>query len=109
MRVGVVGHVEWVEFMHTDHVPRAGEIVHAEPRFAVPAGGGGVAAVQLARWGCESVLFTAFGNDELGDRAEAELRAWGVTVHAVRHQAAQRRAITLVDAARNVAGSQPVT
>ena len=29
MRVAVVGHVEWVEFVRVENVPRAGEIVHA--------------------------------------------------------------------------------
>src|SRR5437764_617703 len=29
MRVGVVGHVEWVEFARVEEVPRAGEIVEA--------------------------------------------------------------------------------
>ncbi len=100
MRVAVVGHVEWMELLHLDHVPRPGEIVHATPAVAVPAGGGGVAAVQLARWGAEAALFTALGEDDLGHRAAAGLRSRGVAVHAVHRAAAQRRAITLVDAAR---------
>jgi len=29
MNVGVVGHVEWVEFARVDRAPAAGEIVHA--------------------------------------------------------------------------------
>ena len=35
-----MGHVEWVEFVHADHVPAAGEIVHASHAFEEPAGGG---------------------------------------------------------------------
>jgi len=99
-RVGVVGHVEWVELVGVDHVPLAGEIVEGVPRVSVPAGGGAVAAVQLARWGAESLFFTAVGEDELGQRAVAELTAHGVTVHAVVRPALQRRAITMVDAQR---------
>ena len=48
-RVAVVGHVEWVQFARVEHVPRAGEVVHARDAFEEPAGGGAVAAVQLAR------------------------------------------------------------
>ena len=48
-RVAVVGHVEWVEFAHVEHVPRAGEIVHASDTWEVPAGGGPGAAVQMAK------------------------------------------------------------
>jgi ribokinase len=100
LRIAVVGHLEWVEFLRVERVPGAGEIVHAEHPFAVPAGGGAVAAVQLARWGAESVFFTALGDDELGHRAHADLTARGVRVHAAFRSEAQRRAITLVDAQR---------
>jgi ribokinase len=49
MRVAVVGHVEWVEFARVQELPRAGEIVHATETWAEAAGGGAVAAVQLAK------------------------------------------------------------
>lgn len=100
MRVAVVGHVEWVEFLRVDHVPRAGEIIQGTATASVPAGGGGVAAVQLARWGAETHFFTALGDDELGRRSADELRARGVIVHAAERREPQRRAVTLVDAAR---------
>jgi ribokinase len=100
VRVAVVGHVEWVEFLRVDHVPAAGEIVHARHSFAVPAGGGAVAAVQLVRMGAECDFFTALGDDELGHRAETELLARGVNVHAVFRPEAQRRAVTFVDGER---------
>jgi len=100
MRVAVLGHVEWVEFLRVPAVPRAGDIVEGRPMLAVPAGGGGVAAVQLARWAGSCELFTALGDDELGHRCEAELRARGVTVHAAYRAEPQRRAVTMIDAAR---------
>ena len=98
MRVAVVGHVEWVQFVAVDHVPKAGEIVHARPLLEVAAGGGAVAAVQLARWGAETLLFTALGGDAIGERSRSELIARGVQVHAVSRAEPQRRAVTLVDA-----------
>ncbi|HLL24929.1 MAG TPA: PfkB family carbohydrate kinase [Kofleriaceae bacterium] len=100
MRVAVVGHLEWVELVRVDEVPRAGDIVQAVPLLALAAGGGGVAAVQLARWGAESLFFTAFGGDALGARARAELASRGVTLHAATRAEPQRRAVTLVDAVR---------
>ena len=66
-RVAVVGHVEWVQFARVPHVPRAGEVIHAHDAFEEPAGGGGVAAVQLARLAGEAMLLTALGDDELGE------------------------------------------
>lgn len=100
MRLAVLGHVEWVEFVEVERVPLAGEIVHTSPLFAVAAGGGAVAAVAHARWGAESRFFTAFGNDALGQQAHDELRARGVMLRAAVHPVPQRRALTLVDAQR---------
>lgn len=100
LRVGVVGHVEHVEFVGVDRVPVAGGIVHGQARGAVAAGGGAVAAVQLARWGAESIFFTALGDDDLGHRCADELTARGVQLHTTFRAEPQRRAITLVDAQR---------
>ncbi|MEO8290819.1 MAG: PfkB family carbohydrate kinase [Gaiellaceae bacterium] len=97
MRVAVVGHVEWIEFLRVDHVPARGEIVHADEVWAEPAGGGAVAAVQLARLAGESVLFTAVGDDELGKRIAPELAKLGVVVHAAVRHAPQRRGFTYID------------
>ncbi len=101
MRIAVVGHVEWLELAHVAHVPHSGVIVHADPVLEVPAGGGAVAAVQLARWGADTTLFTALGDDVLGHRSADELRARGVRVHATYRPEPQRRALTLIDAGRD--------
>jgi ribokinase len=97
MRVAVVGHVEWVEFARVETVPRAGEIVHAIETWEEPAGGGAVAAVQLARLTGSCLFFTALGADELGRRARAELGRHGVELRAIPEPAPTRRAFTLVD------------
>ncbi len=96
----MVGHVEWMEFVRVPHVPVAGEIIHGEPLLHVPAGGGAVAAVQLARWAGDCVFFTALGDDELGHRAADGLRARGVTVHAAFRPRPQRRGLSLIDEQR---------
>lgn len=97
--VAVVGHVEWVLFAHVSHVPCAGEVVHADDPFEEPAGGGAVAAVQLARLAGGSVLVTALGDDEYGRRSVPRLNKLGVDVHASFLDAPSRRAVTLVDEA----------
>jgi len=97
MRVAVVGHLEWVEFVGVERVPVAGDIVQGTPLMAMAAGGGAVAAVALARFGADTLFFTAFGNDALGKRAEDELSSRGVKLRAVVRPEPQRRAITLVD------------
>jgi ribokinase len=96
-RVAVVGHVEWVQFARVPHVPRAGEVLHARDLFEEPAGGGAVAAVQLARLAGAASLFTALGEESLGERSRARLGELGVEVHAARRSDPTRRAVTLVD------------
>jgi ribokinase len=93
----VVGHVEWVQFAHVVHVPRAGDIVHAHDSFEEPAGGGAVAAVQLTRLAGAASLFTVLGHDAHGERALERLSELGVSVHAERVPSPTRRAVTLLD------------
>src|SRR5437762_7101268 len=97
MRVAVVGHDEWVEFARVERVPRAGEIVHALETWQEPAGGGAVAAAQLARLAGSCLFFTALGADELGRRSRSELTRLGIDVRAIPDAEPTRRAFTYVD------------
>ena len=97
MRVAVVGHVEWCEFVRVERVPARGDIVHSGERWEEPAGGGAVSAVQLARLAGEADLYTAFGDDELGRLARERLEALGVRVHASVRDEPTRRALVFVD------------
>jgi ribokinase len=98
VRVGVVGHVEWLDFAVVPRLPRPGEILHARSTFEEPAGGGAVAAVQLRKLAGAATLYCALGEDELGTRAQAELRErHEVDVRAARRPGLQRRAFTFLD------------
>jgi ribokinase len=98
-RVAVVGHVEWGDFAVVDHVPVPGEIEHADEAFTVVAGGGSVAAVQLAKLAGAAQFFTALGDDEIGRWSVAGLRDLGVEIHAaVRTDEATRRAFVWLTA-----------
>jgi ribokinase len=95
-----VGHVEWVQFARVPQVPRAGEVVHAREPFEEPAGGGAVAAVQLARLAGRSLFVSALGEDQQARRSRARLQQLGVRVAAASDDRQTRRAVTLVDDAR---------
>jgi ribokinase len=98
MRVAVVGHVEWLHFARVEAVPKPGQIVHADEWWEEPAGGGAVAAVQLVRLAGAATFYTALGDDDLGHRADRELREdHGVRVETVFRNDAQRRAFTFLD------------
>lgn len=97
MKVAVVGHVEWIEFVRVESVPRPGEIVGAQETWEEPAGGGGVAAVELARLAGESTLYCLLGGDELGAQARVRLEAAGIRVHSPPTDDAQRRGFCYLD------------
>lgn len=98
LRLAVVGHVEWAEFLRVPTLPAAGDIVHVTDRWEAAGGGGAVTAVQLARLAGRATLITALGDDDLGHRAADELEAFGLDVRAVfRKNQPQRRVIVHLD------------
>ena len=96
LRVAVVGHVEWVTHAR-GHVPAIGQIAHLVDAFDEPAGGGAVAATQVARLGVACRFYTALGDDGCGEASRRILEDRGVTVLAARRTEAQTRALTVVD------------
>lgn len=97
MRVAVVGHLEWVEFVSVDRVPLPGEIVHAREWWEEPGGGGAGGAVQLQKLTGDAAFFTALGDDDLALRARSFLEGAGLRVEAASRPGPSRRAITFVD------------
>lgn len=97
MRVAVVGHVEWVQFARVERLPAPGEIVSAIETWEEAAGGGAVAAVQLAKLTGSATFFTSLGSDDLGRRSRAQLVEQGVIVRSMVDPSPQRRAFCFVD------------
>jgi ribokinase len=99
LALAVVGHVEMVSFIGVAHLPAAGEILHADDFCELPAGGGAVVAVQMARLTGQRIpFFTALGDDALGRRAAEELEGLGLELHIAWREAPTRRGITFIDA-----------
>ncbi len=97
MRVAVVGHVEWVTFARVAHVPRPGQIVHASDSWQQAAGGGAVAAMELARLAGRADFFTAVGDDDTGRRMRASLDARGLALHAASRAEPHPQVVTFLD------------
>lgn len=97
MRVAVVGHIEWIDFVRVPRMPGRGEIIHAVEAWDEAGGGGAVAAVQLAKLAGTADFFTTVGDDNLGRRARVELALMNLKVHAGIRKEPQRRAITFID------------
>lgn len=85
MNVAVIGHTEWGRFVRIDHVPKAGEIIRAQDAWEEVAGGGSVAAMQLAKLNGSCLFFTSVGEDEMRRRAVSQLEEYGVKVYASVH------------------------
>ena len=98
MKAAVLGHIEWVDFVRVERLPLAGEIIRALDAWEEPAGGGGVAAGQLARLAGGATLYTALGDDERGRRARQDLAQHGIRVEAATRAEPQRRAVTFTEA-----------
>ena len=97
-RVGVVGHVEWIQFAVVPSLPAPGAIVRATSAFELAAGGGAVSAAQLARLAGTAAFYTAVGDDDHGARACDELSARGLDLHAaVRPGTRTRRGSPFLD------------
>ena len=96
-RVGVVGHVEWVEFMSVPHLPVRGKILHAQDPFVRAGGGGAVAAGVLAELDADVDFFCALGRDADGHAAVTQLEDRGVRVHVAWRDQPTRRAVTFLE------------
>jgi ribokinase len=72
--------------------------MHADLVWEGPAGGGAVAAVQLAKLAGACTFFTALGDDPAGRRSRAELERQGVEVVAALRGQPTREAVSLIDA-----------
>jgi ribokinase len=97
VRTAVIGHTEWIEFGHVDHVPRPGDIVHATGTWEEAGGGGAVSAVQLARLAGSCTFFTALGDDPWALWTTRDLAGLGVRMRAVTRAEPSRRAVVFVD------------
>ena len=99
MSFAVVGHVEWISFVQVAELPQAGQILPAQDFWEDVGGGGGVAAVQLAKLAGTAHFFTALGEDEVGRRCFQRLQDLGLQVHVAWRPEPQRRAVVFVDGA----------
>ena len=98
MRVAVVGHVEWIEFVEVARVPLAGEIVHAREHLRRArrrrCGRGG--AARSAR-GRGDALHGALERRARAARARRACPELGIRLHASTLDEPQRRGFTYLD------------
>jgi ribokinase len=98
LALAVVGHVEVVSFVGVERLPAPGEILHADDFQELPAGGGAVVAVQMARLtGRRLPFFPARGREGAGRQAAEGLEDLGLELHIAWREAPTRRGITFIE------------
>ena len=98
LKLAVIGHQEWVNFLHVDSLPAPGLISRAQHSLEEPAGAGAVVAVQLARLSGQRVcFFTALGRDYIAERSVKRLQALGVDPYVAWREGPSRRGISMAD------------
>ena len=69
LKFAVIGHIEWINFLEVDCLPKQGVISHAKRSKELPAGGGSVIARTLRELTSNEVhFFTSLGNDSYGQK-----------------------------------------
>ena len=98
LNFSVVGHIEWINFLKVDQLPKKGVISHSEKSLELPAGGGSVIAKTLSELTQNQIhFFTALGNDDYGNRCFEILSSMGIKLHVTWRDKPTRRGFSMID------------
>ena len=98
LNFAVVGHVEWINFLKVDQLPKHGVISHSEKSLEYPAGGGSIIAKILSDLTLNQIhFFTSLGNDDYGDKCFKILSNMGIKLHVAWRDKPTRRGFSLID------------
>ena len=98
LNFAVVGHVEWMNFLKVDQLPKPGVISHSEKSIEYPAGGGSVIAKTLSELTNNQVhFFTSLGNDYYGEQSFKILSNYGIRLHVAWRDKPTRKGFSLID------------
>ncbi len=98
LNFAVIGHVEWINFLEVDYLPKAGLICHSKRSLELPAGGGGVIARTLREITTGDVhFFTSLGNDFYGIQTKEIFEKMGIHLHVAWRNSSTRKGFSLVD------------
>ncbi len=98
LNFAVVGHVEWINFLKVDQLPKPGIISHSKKSLEYPAGGGSIIAKTLSELTESQIhFFTSLGNDEYGHKCFKILSNMGIKLHVSWSEKPTRRGFSLID------------
>ena len=98
LKFAVIGHIEWINFIEVDQLPKPGLISHSKKSIEYPAGGGSVIAKRLRELTNSDVhFFTALGNDFYGKQCLNILENMGIKLHVAWSDKPTRKGFSLID------------
>ncbi len=98
LKFAVIGHIEWINFIEVDQLPKPGLISHSKKSLEYPAGGGAVIAKRLRELTNSEVhFFTSLGKDFYGNQCFNFLEAMGIKLHVAWRDNLTRKGFSLID------------
>ncbi|KGF90655.1 MULTISPECIES: carbohydrate kinase family protein [Prochlorococcus] len=98
LNFAVIGHVEWMNFLNVDKLPKPGVISHSKKSLEYPAGGGSIIAKTLSELTLNQIhFFTALGKDDYGDKCFKILSNMGINLHVAWRDKPTRKGFSLID------------
>ena len=98
LRFGVIGHIEWINFLKVDLLPKPGIISHANKSLELPAGGGALIAKTLYELTNNEIhFFTSLGKDYYGEKSFEFFKNIGINLHVAWRSEATRKGFSLID------------
>jgi len=98
LKFAVIGHIEWINFIKVDQLPKPGLISHSNKSLEYPAGGGTVIAKRLRELTNNEVhFFTALGNDFYGNQCLNMLEKIGIKLHVAWRDKPTRKGFSVID------------
>ena len=98
LKFAVIGHIEWINFIEVDQLPKPGLISHSKKSLEYPAGGGSVIAKRLRELTNGEVhFFTSLGDDFFGKKSINILENMGIKLHVAWRNKPTRKGFSVID------------
>ena len=98
LKFAVIGHIEWINFLKVDSLPKPGIITHAKKSLELPAGGGALIAKTLNELSNNEIhFFTSLGKDYYGEKSFEFFKNIGINIHVAWRSEPTRKGFSLID------------
>ncbi len=98
LKFAVIGHIEWINFLKVDLLPKPGIICRANRSLELPAGGGALIAKTLYELSNNEIhFFTSLGKDYYGKKSFEFFEKIGINLHVAWRSEATRKGFSLID------------